>query len=355
MAATLHPTRKPMDIPRPYLMFLGDVPDQLAAKTAHGIVDWRREWCSGQLRLSGCQADLGLPEMTIEAAAAAGVQTLVVGVANAGGVLPPHWVAPIVQAIACGLHVATGLHVRLSSVPAIRDAAQRHGRQLFDLRHSDQIFATGKGTRRPGLRLLTVGTDCSSGKKYTALALERAMRARGLDADFRATGQTGVFISGRGVAIDAVVADFISGAVEWLAPAAAPGHWDLIEGQGSLLHPSFAGVSLGLLHGAQPDAFVVCHEPTRRTMRGVAHALPSIAEVIDLTLRCGRLTNPGIRSVGIAINTQALAETDARALLQTLSAEHGLPATDPVRFGVENLVNQMLREFPISAAGAARG
>ena len=355
MAATLHPTRKPMDIPRPYLMFLGDVPDQLAAKTAHGIVDWRREWCSGQLRLSGCQADLGLPEMTIEAAAAAGVQTLVVGVANAGGVLPPHWVAPIVQAIACGLHVATGLHVRLSSVPAIRDAAQRHGRQLFDLRHSDQIFATGKGTRRPGLRLLTVGTDCSSGKKYTALALERAMRARGLDADFRATGQTGVFISGRGVAIDAVVADFISGAVEWLAPAAAPGHWDLIEGQGSLLHPSFAGVSLGLLHGAQPDAFVVCHEPTRRTMRGVAHALPSIAEVMDLTLRCGRLTNPGIRAVGIAINTQALAETDARALLQNLSAEHGLPATDPVRFGVENLVNQMLREFPVSAAGAARG
>jgi uncharacterized NAD-dependent epimerase/dehydratase family protein len=342
-----------MEIPRPYLMFLGDVPDQLAAKTAHGIVDWRREWCAGQLRLPGCKADLGLPDLSIAAAVAAGVQTLLVGVANAGGVLPPHWVAPIVQAIEAGLHVASGLHVRLASVPEIGAAAQRHGRRLFDVRHTDQVFATGKGTRRSGLRLLTVGTDCSSGKKYTALALERAMRARGLDADFRATGQTGVFISGRGVAIDAVVADFISGAVEWLAPAAADTHWDLIEGQGSLFHPSFAGVSLGLLHGAQPDAFVVCHEPTRKTMRGVRHPLPSIGDVIDLTIRCGRLTNPGIRPVGIALNTQALGEEEARAVL-VAAGEYGLPATDPVRFGVEAIVDRLLSEFPASAPSGAQ-
>jgi len=277
------------------------------------------------------------------------VQTLLVGVANAGGVLPAHWVAPIVQAIEAGLHVASGLHVRLASVPEIRDAAQRHGRQLFDVRHTDQVFATGKGTRRSGLRLLTVGTDCSSGKKYTALALERAMRARGLDADFRATGQTGVFISGRGVAIDAVVADFISGAVEWLAPAAADTHWDLIEGQGSLFHPSFAGVSLGLLHGAQADAFVVCHEATRTTMRGVRHPLPSIGEVIDLTIRCGRLTNPDIRPVGIAINTQALGEDEARAVLAAAAREHSLPATDPVRFGVQAIVDRLVAEFRTSA------
>ncbi len=341
-----------MEIPRPYLMFLGDVPDQLAAKTAHGIVDWRPDWCVGQMRLPGCGADLGLPELTIAAAAAAGVRTLVVGVANAGGVLPAHWVASIVQALEAGLHVASGLHVRLAGVPEIRDAAQRCGRDLFDVRHTDQVFATGKGTRRSGLRLLTVGTDCSSGKKYTTLALERAMRARGVDADFRATGQTGVFISGRGVAIDAVVADFISGAVEWLAPAAAASHWDLIEGQGSLFHPSFAGVTLGLLHGAQADAFVVCHEPTRTTMRGVAHPLPSIAAVIDLTLRCGRLTNPDIRPVGIAIATQRLHEDEARTLLAAAAREHGLPATDPVRFGVEGIVDHLLAEFPASAPGA---
>jgi uncharacterized NAD-dependent epimerase/dehydratase family protein len=342
-----------MDIPRPYLMFLGDVPDQLAAKTALGIVDWRREWCAGQLRLPGCRADLGLPEMSIAAAAAAGVPTLLVGVVNAGGVLPQPWIAPIVQAIEAGMHVASGLHVRLGSVPAIGDAAQRHGRQLFDVRHTDQAFATGKGTRRSGLRLLTVGTDCSSGKKYTALVLEQAMRARGVDADFRATGQTGVFVSGRGVAIDAVVADFISGAVEWLAPAAASSHWDLIEGQGSLFHPSYAGVSLGLLHGAQADTFVVCHEPTRKTMRGVQHALPTIAEVIDLTVRCGRLTNPDIRPVGIAINTQALAEDDAHAVLAQAAHEHGLPATDPVRYGVEAIVDRLLAEFPASAPRTA--
>ena len=143
--------------------------------------------------------------------------------------------------------------------------------------------------RSTGLRLLTVGTDCSVGKKYTALALEKEMRARGLAADFRATGQTGVFISGRGVAIDAVVADFISGAAEWISPAAEPDHWDVVEGQGSLFHPSFSGVTLGLLHGAQPDAFVVCHEPTRTHMRGVKHTLPSIRDVIDLTVACGRL------------------------------------------------------------------
>jgi uncharacterized NAD-dependent epimerase/dehydratase family protein len=344
-----------MDIPRPYLMFLGDVPDQLAAKTAHGIVDWRRGWCVGQMRLPRCRADLGLRELAPAEAVSAGARTMIVGVANAGGVLPAHWVDSIVEALEAGLHVASGLHVRLASIPAIAEAAARHRRQLFDVRHTDQAFATGKGTKRSGLRLLTVGTDCSSGKKYAVLALERAMRARGLDADFRATGQTGVFISGRGVAIDAIAADFISGAVEWIAPAAAPTHWDLIEGQGSLFHPSFAGVSLGLLHGAQPDAFVVCHEPTRTTMRGVQHPLPSIAEVIDLTVRCGRLTNPGIRPVGVAINTAALDDAAARALLADAEREHGLPATDPLRFGVERIVDRLLVDFPAGANPPAHG
>ncbi|ACL59344.1 N-acetyltransferase DgcN [Methylobacterium nodulans] len=339
-----------MQIATPYLMFLGDVPDRLAAKTAYGIVDWRPEWCVGQLRLPGCAADLGIPDLTIEEAVAKGVRTLIVGVVNAGGVLPDHWITSIVAALEAGLDVASGLHTRLGSIPAIAEAAARGGRQLYDVRHSDQRFDTGKGTKRPGRRLLTVGTDCSVGKKYTVLALEKGMRARGFDADFRATGQTGVFISGRGVAIDAVVADFISGAVEWISPAAAPEHWDLIEGQGSLFHPSFAGVSLGLLHGAQPDAFVVCHEPTRTRMRGVQHPLPSIEEVIDLTVRCGSLTNPEIRPVGIAVNTQALEEAEARALLEHLAAAHDLPATDPVRFGVESIVERIATLYPAGVA-----
>jgi uncharacterized NAD-dependent epimerase/dehydratase family protein len=343
-----------MTISPPYLMFLGDVPDALAAKTAYGIVDWRPDWCLGQMRLPGCGADLGIPDMTIEEGVAAGARTLIVGVVNAGGVLPDHWVAEIVRAIGAGMDVASGLHARLGDKAAIREAAERHGGRLFDVRHSDQRFATGKGVKRPGLRLLTVGTDCSVGKKYTVLALERAMRAQGLDAEFRATGQTGVFISGRGVAIDAVVADFISGAVEWISPAADPAHWDLIEGQGSLFHPSFAGVSLGLLHGAQPDAFVVCHEPTRTRMRGVQHPLPTIQEVIDLTIRCGSLTNPAIRPVGIAVNTQALGEVEARAYLAEVAREHDLPATDPVRFGVDSLIERLMAEFPREPAMAAQ-
>ncbi len=337
-----------MDIAKPYLLFLGDVADNLAAKTAHGIVDWRPEWCIGQLRLPGCKADCGIADMSIAEAASKGVKTMVVGVVNAGGVLPDHWIASIIEALDAGLDIATGLHKRLSSIPAIAEAAGRNGRRLHDVRFSDVAFATGKGTKRSGLRLLTVGTDCSVGKKYAALALEQEMRKRGMKADFRATGQTGVFISGRGAAIDAVVADFISGAAEWLSPAAEPDHWDVVEGQGSLFHPSFAGVTLGLLHGAQPDAFVVCHEPTRTTMRGVKHPLPSIADVIERTILEGRLTNPAIRCIGIAINTEALDDAAARACLAAAAAaaEYNLPAVDPIRTGVGPIVDEIQRQFP---------
>jgi len=334
-----------MDIAKPYLLFLGDVQDQLAAKTAQGVVDWRPDWCVGQLRLAGCKADTGLADLTLQEATAKGARTLLVGVANAGGVLPPHWVKEIVAALNAGLDVATGLHKRLSSIPEIAAAAKAHGRKLHDVRFSDVAFATGKGIKRQGLRLLAVGTDCSVGKKYTALALDKEMRARGMKSDFRATGQTGVLISGRGVAIDAVVADFISGAAEWISPENAADHWDVIEGQGSLFHPSFAGVTLGLLHGAQPDAFVVCHEPTRTTMRGVAHALPTIRQVIDRTIADGQLTNPKIQCIGIAINTEHLSESAALACLAETGKAHGLPCTDPIRTGVGPLVDELQRRF----------
>lgn len=335
-----------MEIARPYLLFLGDVDDDLAAKTAYGIVDWRRDWCVGQLRLPGCKADAKLSDMDIAAAVQAGAKTMIVGVVNPGGVLPDRWVDPIVAALDAGMDVASGLHMRLDEVPAIADAAARGGRRLLDVRHSTMRFSTGKGARRPGLRLLTVGTDCSVGKKYTALALEKGMRGHGLDAEFRATGQTGIFISGRGIAVDAVVADFISGAAEWLSPDAEPNHWDVVEGQGSLFHPSFAGVTLGLLHGTQPDAFVVCHEPTRTNMRNVSHPIPSIREVIDSTIQCGKLTNPAIRCVGIAANTEKLGEAEAKAFCKQTAFEYGLPTTDPVRFGVEGIVERIVREFP---------
>jgi uncharacterized NAD-dependent epimerase/dehydratase family protein len=334
-----------MAIEKPYLLFLGDVRDALAAKTAHGVVDWRRDWCVGQMRLPGCRADTGLPDMTFAEARAAGARTFVVGAVNAGGVLPQHWIETIVAAIASGMDVASGLHDRLGSFPAIRAAAEKHGAKLHDLRHSDRVFSTGKGTRRPGKRILTVGTDCSVGKKYAALALEAEMTRRGFDAEFCATGQTGVLIAERGAAIDAVGADFISGAVEWLAPSAAENHWQVVEGQGSLFHPSFAGVTLGLLHGAQPDLFVVCHEPTRKTMRGVKHPLPSIAAVIEATVTFGHLTNPDIRPLGIAVNTAALGEDAARRCLEATAGEYGLPAVDPIRTGAAPLVDRLQELF----------
>ncbi len=323
----------------PYLLFLGDVSDQLAAKVADGIAFWRPAWCAGQLRLSGCQADLGLDDISIVGAKTVGVRTMVVGVANSGGTLSENWISTIIDALDAGFDVASGLHIRLSSFPAIAGAAKRNGCALVDVRHPSRQFATGTGVKRAGKRLLTVGTDCSCGKMYTALALESAMRAQAMNADFRATGQTGIFIAGDGVAIDAVVADFISGAVEWLAPEHDADHWDLIEGQGSLFHPAFAGVSLGLLHGAQPDALVLCHEPTRCHMRGLKHQqLPSIEACIEANIKAAQLTNPKARCVGLAINTKALDEDPALSLLVDLEKRHGLPAVDPVRQGVERLV-----------------
>ena len=194
----------------------------------------------------------------------------------------------------------------------------------------------------PGKRLLTVGTDVSVGKMFTSLAIEREMLARGMKADFRATGQTGIFIARDGVSVDAVVSDFVSGAAEWLSPDNDPDHWDIIEGQGSLFHAAYAGVTLGLLHGSQPDAVVVCHDPGRPHMRGTP-AIPvrSLTETIEANLVAGRLTNPDIRCIGVAINTSRLSEAEAAETLREAEAETGMPAVDPVRTGVAPLVDAL--------------
>jgi uncharacterized NAD-dependent epimerase/dehydratase family protein len=331
-----------MQIQHPYLLFLGDAPNQLAAKTAQGIAQWRPHWCLGQLRLPGCKADLGLPEMTVSDAAAGGARTLILGVANRGGVINEAWLPTLLKALDRGLDLASGLHRRLSDVPALAERARACGRSLFDVRHPTREFSVGSGAKRAGKRLLAVGTDCSIGKMYTTLALENEMRARGMKADFRATGQTGIFIAGSGVSIDAVVADFISGAVEWLSPANEPDHWDLVEGQGSLFHASYAGVSLGLLHGAQPDLLIMCHEPGRPHMRGLPHfPLPDLQDCIEANLRAARLTNPDARLLGFSLNTVRLAPDAARRALRDIEERFGLPAVDPLRTGVAPLVDAM--------------
>lgn len=331
-----------MAIEHPYLMFLGDAPDQLAAKTAQGVAHWRPDWCVGQYRLGGCQADLGLRDMSLAQAVESGCRTVVVGVANRGGVISEAWTDVLEDALERGMDIASGLHSKLTDVPRLSRAAERTGRQLYDVRHPTRSFPVADGKKRPGKRLLTVGTDCSVGKMYASLALEAEMTKRGMKADFRATGQTGILIAGEGVSIDAVVADFISGATEWLTPPNDPDHWDLVEGQGSLFHASFAGVSMGLLHGAQPDALVVCHEPTRTHMRGLPeYSLPPLDVCIQRNEEAARLTNPAARCVGVAVNTAGLAPDEAQKYLRDTEDKIGLPTVDPVRSGVARIVDAL--------------
>jgi uncharacterized NAD-dependent epimerase/dehydratase family protein len=323
-------------LPYPYLLFLGDTTEPSYAKTAFGLRDWVPERCIGEWACATATVSTGLPRMTPREALARGARGLVIGVANTGGVIGESWVPLLVEALEAGLDIVSGLHAKLRDVPQLREAAARTGRRLIDVRTPPPHIPIASGRKRSGKRLLTVGTDCALGKKYTALALSRAFADRGFAVDFRATGQTGILIAGGGMPMDAVVSDFEAGAAEILSPDAAADHWDVIEGQGSLFHPAYAAVSLGLLHGSQPDVFVVCHEPGRERLVGHAeYELPSIAETIDLTLRLGRRTNPSIRCAGVSLNTSALATDAARELLSRESLRLGLPAADPIRRGPE--------------------
>lgn len=323
-----------LTLPQPYLLFLGDTTEPSFAKTAFGLVDWARDRCVGEYAVAGCTVSTGLPRLTPAEAHAAGARSLVIGVANQGGIIGDAWVAALIEALDAGLDLVSGMHMRLASVPALAEAAARLGRRLIDVRVPPPAIPVGTGRKRSGKRLLTVGTDCALGKKYTALALHRAFVARGVDADFRATGQTGIMIAGGGIPMDAVVSDFEAGAAEILSPDAAPDHWDVIEGQGSIFNPAYAAVSLGLLHGSQPDLFVVCHDPTRKMILGLdGFALPSVEEVIDLTIRLGSRTNPAIRCAGISLNTSRLADAEAEALLAAERGRLGLPVADPIRGG----------------------
>jgi len=331
-----------MSLAHPYLLFLGDAPDALAAKVAQGVRDWRPGVSVGQLRLPGCNADMGLPDMTVAEARAAGAETLVIGVANRGGMISEAWQAVLVEALEAGMDVAAGLHTLLRDQPALVEAAKRTGQKLHDVRIPNRKYPIGEGKRRSGKRLLAVGTDCSCGKMYTTLALEKSMRARGMKADFRATGQTGILITGEGVPLDAVVADFMAGSVEVLTPDNDADHWDLIEGQGSLFHASYSGVTMALIHGGAPDALVLCHEPTRKHMRGLPHfPVPSMDALRPLALQLAQMVNPDCRVIGCAVNTAAMSEAEAEAYLAETEKRMGLPCVDPFRHGADRLVDAL--------------
>lgn len=330
-------------IEAPYLLFLGDAADQLAAKVARGIADWRPERCLGQIRLAGCHADLGLNDFTIAEAKAQGARTLVVGVANRGGVISESWLSVFEEALAAGMDIASGLHNLLQDQPRLVAAAEAHGRRLLDVRVPTEQYPIAEGKARAGKRCLAVGTDCSVGKMYTALAMEKEMLSRGAKASFRATGQTGILITGNGTPLDAVVADFMAGAVESITPPNDVDHWDLVEGQGSLFHPSYSGVTLALIHGAAPDALILSHEPTRTHMRGLPHyKLPTLEQLRDMALPLAQVVNPNCRVAGISINTAAMDEQAATAYLEETEQRMGLPAVDPFRHGCAKLADALL-------------
>ena len=330
---------KPIRIEAPYLILVGDEASEVYAKTAAGIVQWTPERVAGQLRFTEAALDLGVPDMSIAQARDAGVRSFIIGAAPIGGVLPQSWWESVREAVDSGLDVVSGLHVRLRGNPEIVAAAKRSGSRLIDVRVPPTNLPIANGRKRSGKRVLMVGSDCSIGKKYTALALHRAMQAAGFDATFRATGQTGIMIAGEGVPIDSVVADFIAGAAEIISPDNSADHWDVIEGQGSLFHPAYAGVSLGLLHGSQPDVIVVCHDASRTRISGWNDfPLPGIRECIETNLAMGRLTNPDIYCAGVSINTSKLPPEERQAYLSGLSAEYGLPCVDPLIDGCDGIV-----------------
>lgn len=329
-------------IQTPYLLFLGDAPDQLGAKVAQGIRDWRPENVIGQFRMDGCNADVKVADMDLAAAKASGAKTLVVGIANQGGYISSSWKRVLIEALAEGFDIASGLHNLLSDEPDLVAVAREYGRQLHDVRIPSVKYPIANGKRRSGKRCLAVGTDCSAGKMYTSLAMDREMKARGLKSSFRATGQTGILVTGDGVPLDAVIADFMAGAVEWLTPDNDEDHWDMIEGQGSLYHVSFSGVTMALVHGGQPDALILSHEPTRTHMRGLPHyALPTLEALRDTALPLARIANPKAEVVGISVNTAALGEDEALQCLSDIEKRMGLPTADPFRQGAGRLCDAL--------------
>ncbi len=332
---TLHQgSGEAVSLPQPCLLFLGDTVEVGYAKTAFGLRDWSPDRCVGEYALPGASISTGLPFLTPAEAQARGARAMVIGVANSGGVLPVAWVGALHEALEAGLDLVSGMHHRLADIVSLRAAAERLGRRLIDVRTPPPGITVATGRKRSGRRLLTVGTDCALGKKYTALAIARGLRTRGIDADFRATGQTGIMISGGGIPIDAVVSDFIAGAAEMLTPDAAPDHIDVIEGQGSLFHPAYAAVTLGLLHGSQPDLFVVCHQPGRDAILGHPDfAIPALDQLIEQTVALGRLTNPAIRCAGISLNTAHLDDAARDAEIARIEAAMDLPVADPMRGG----------------------
>ena len=293
-------------------------------------------------------------------------EALLVGIAPQGGRLPEAWRSVLVAALEAGLDIISGLHVFLCDDPELAALAEARACALFDLRKppDDLVVGTGRAMGTRAFRVLTVGTDCNTGKMTVSVELQRALAERGVRAAFAATGQTGILLAGTGIAVDAVVSDFISGAAERLTLEAAGGgdgpddgeaEIVLVEGQGSLMHPAYSGVTLGLLHGTLPQAMILTWMPSRPRIYGGNHSwvlLPDLDEVIRryedaLAWACPKV--PG-RVIGVSLATYDLPEDEARAAVRHAREVTGLPATDPVRFGVAPLAEAIIQARAAAAA-----
>ena len=273
--------------------------------------------------------------------------TALVGVATQGGRFPPAWRELLKASIGAGLDVESGLHEFISDDEELAALAQQHAVELRDLRKppADLNVPTGENLRLDAKTVLTVGSDCAIGKKTVAIELDREARRRGLESQFVPTGQTGVAIAGWGIAVDAVVADFIAGAAERLVVEGAKRGGELlfVEGQGALSHPAYSGVTLGLMHGSAPHAFVLCHAAGATEVEGFpGHPLPPLSEIVELHERASLPRRPA-RVAAIALNTRALADDEARAAAQSVADETGIPTDDPVRFGAATVLDAVLR------------
>jgi uncharacterized NAD-dependent epimerase/dehydratase family protein len=297
------------------------------------------------------EAHDGIPVVgTVEDALPFGPTVAIVGVATQGGRFPPAWRELLKQSITAGLDVESGLHEFLADDPELAELASRTGVRLRDLRRPPEGLSvqTGANLEVDATIVLTVGSDCAIGKKTVAVELDLEARRRGLRSVFVPTGQTGIAIAGWGIAVDAVVADFLAGAAEWLVVEGARrgGTLLFVEGQGSLVHPMYSGVTLGLVHGSAPHAFVLCHREGATEIEGCpGHPIPPLSELIDLHERLA-LPARKAKVACVALNTGEIASEDAaRRAIAAAEAETGLPADDPVRFGAERLLDALLRRL----------
>ena len=335
--------------PKRYLVLAeGFSGDPHYGKTARGVLRYRRDDVVAILDSTRAgETEEGLPVVgTVNDALCFNPTAALVGVATQGGRFPPEWVELLRSCVAKGLDVENGLHVFLKDDPELVELARRHGVELRDLRRppADLSTVTGENLDVDAQIVLTVGSDCAIGKMTVCCELDLEARRRGLRSVFVPTGQTGIAIAGWGIAVDAVVSDFLAGATERLVvEGGRRGDLLWVEGQGALLHPLYSGVTLGLMHGSVPHAYILCHEAGRTEIEGAAgdHRIPPLSELVELHERISLPVRPA-RVVAVALNTRSSEEDAARAAVDEAEAETGLPADDPVRFGAGRLLDAVL-------------